>query len=391
MHDLRHYFLVIWSFFRSFATRMREVQLIGVVLTAMMALALMTLLPPKVKEDRTANRSRWMMTAGLLLLGVQFLLQYLFGFREMGIVQAVMLNLMMLIPVSALLALSILNLQRQGQVGKTALWIGIPTWLVTMAIVAGGSQHLVWAEVAASGVFCMMQLFYAKHIVSELKRMKQVLNDYFDCNQDGLLRWMQVSIVTMTVIALTAPFCIFLPPQWLIVFVALVLGSISYMWFCFVRYVMTSAASHMREAEGSEKENHGPVPLIPDMQHIRQAVEQLTSRGCHLHNGIRRDVAAKEMGVPSRQLSAWVKASGYDSYSKWITALRIKEAKRLLSEHPDWSIEAIADQCGISRTHFYKVFKDETNQLPAEFLASLSGTAERIKRNKYISEQNRPE
>lgn len=360
---------------------MREVQLIAVVLTAMMALVLMTLLPPKVKEDKTANCSRWMMTAGLLLLAVQFLLQYLFAFRESGIVQAVMLNLVMLIPVSSLLALSILNLQRQGQVGKTALWIGIPTWLVAITIMSVGSQHMVWAEVTASGVFCMMQLFYAKNIVSELKRMRQLLNDYFDCNQDGLLRWMQVSIVAMTVIALTAPFCIFLPPQWLVVFVALVLGSISYMWFCFVHYVMTSAASRMREAEGSEKEsqgdrsldsvqNHESVPLIPDIQHIGHAVEQWTSRGCHLRNGVRRDDAAKEMGVPSRQLSAWVKASGYDSYSKWITSLRIEEAKRLLSKHPDWSIEAIADQCGISRTHFYKVFKDETNLLPTEFIKS---------------------
>ena len=369
---------------------MKEMQLIAVVLTAMMALALMTLLPPKVKEDGAANRSRWMMTAGLLLLGVQFLLQYLFGFREMGIVQAVMLNLMMLIPVSALLALSILNLQRQGQVGKTALWISIPTWLVAMAIVASGSQHQVWAEVVASSVFCLMQIYYARNIVNELKRMKQVLDDYFDSEQDGLLRWMQVSIVAMTVIALTAPFCIFLPPQWLIVFVSLVLGSISYMWFCFVRYVMTSAASRMREAEGKAVMGRGSLGSASgacprdclDMQHIGRAVEQWTSHGCHLHNGIRRDDAAKEMGVPSRQLSAWVKASGYDSYSKWITALRIEEAKRLLSEHPEWSIEAIADHCGISRTHFYKVFKDETNLLPAEFLASLSGRAERIERYK---------
>lgn len=70
-----------------------------------------------------------------------------------------------------------------------------------------------------------------------------------------------------------------------------------------------------------------------------------------------------------------MKASGYDSYSKWITALRVKEAKHLLSEHPEWSIEAIADQCGISRTHFYKVFKEETNLSPTEFLASLTGKA----------------
>lgn len=317
-------------------------------------------------------------------MSMQFLLQYIFGFRQTGITQAVMLNLVMQVPVSALLALSILNLQRQGRVGGVPLWIGVPTWLIVVTIVGialltddgtqdGDSPYLIWAEMVASGVFCLMQVYYAKNIISELKRMKQMLNDYFDYQQDGLLRWMQICIVAMTVIALTAPFCIFLPPQWLIVFVSLVLGSISYLWFCFVRYVMTSAASRMREAEGSEK-GEGDIKDKGN-ERIGQAVEQWISNGCHLRNGIRRDDAAKEMGVPSRQLSAWVKASGYDSYSKWITALRIEEAKRLLSEHPDWSIEAIADQCGISRTHFYKVFKDETNLLPAEFLASLNSKA----------------
>ena len=285
-----------------------------------------------------------------------------------------------------------------GRAGGALLWIGVPTWLIVVTIVGialltddgtqdGDSPHLVWAEMVASCVFCLMQVCYAKNIVNELKRMKQVLNDYFDYNQDGLLRWMQVSIVAMTVIALTAPFCIFLPPQWLIVFVALVLGSISYLWFCFMRYVMTSAASRIREAEGScltpDPSSNGEGDMKDKgNERIGQAVEQWIANGCHLRNGIRRDDVAKEMGVSSRQLSAWVNASGYDSYSKWITVLRIEEAKRLLSEHPEWSIEAIADCCGISRTHFYKVFKDETNLLPAEFLAKLSGRAERIERNK---------
>lgn len=357
-------------------------------MTAMMAIALITLLPPNVKEDGAANRSRWMITAGLLLLSAQFLLQYIFGFRQTGITQAVMLNLVILVPVSALLALSIQNLQQQGSVGKVSMWIGIPTWLIVITIVGialltdnntqkGDSPHLVWAEALASSIFGLMQIYYARNITNELKRMKQVLDDYFDYQQDGLLRWMQVSIVAMTIIALTAPFCIFLPPQWLVVFVSLVLCSISYMWFCFVRYVMTSAASRMREAERSEKDeiNHRQTTVNQsDMQHIGQAVEQWVSHGYHLKNGIRRDDAAKEMGVPSRQLSAWVKTSGYDSYSKWITTLRIEEAKHLLSEHPDWSIEAIADQCGISRTHFYKVFKEETNLLPAEFIKQNNNT-----------------
>ena len=367
---------------------MKELQLVAVVLTALMAWALITLLPPKVKRDKAINRSRWLLASGLLLLCVQFLLQYIFGFRQKGIAQAVMLNLAMLIPTSALLALSIYNLQRQGAVGWMHKWIGVLTWGVAMAILGLGlatgddyhvldTRRMLWTEIGASCVFGLMQLYYAKDIINELKRMKHVLDDYFDRGQDGLLRWMQISIFSLSIVALTSPFCIFLQPQWLVLFVSFVLVSISYTWFCFVRYVLTSAASRMREAEGSDSmrgsslNDEGMVDCSTanqvDMQHIGALVEKWVSQEKHLRHDIRRDDAAREMGIPGRQLSNWVKASGYDSYSQWITVMRIECAKRMIREHRDWSIEAVADHCGISRQTFHRVFQEKTGTTPAKF------------------------
>lgn len=50
-----------------------------------------------------------------------------------------------------------------------------------------------------------------------------------------------------------------------------------------------------------------------------------------------------------------------------MTTLRIGEAKRMLREHPDFTIEAIADHCGISRSHFHTVFKRATGQSPTSY------------------------
>lgn len=364
---------------------MKELQLVAVVLTAMMAWALMMMLPPKVKRDSAVNRSRWLMASGLLLLCIQFLLQYIFGFRQRGIAEAVMLNLALLIPTSALLALSIFNLQRQGELSWMHKWIGVLTWGAAMVIIGIGlltghetqiqdTRRILWTEMAASCVFGLMQLYYAKNIITELKRMKHVLDDYYDREQDGLLRWMQISIIAMSVVALTSPFCIFLKPQWLVLFVSFVLGSISYIWFCFVRYVLTSAASRMKEAEGSERispslanDEGNSVAKEGDMQRIGALVEKWVAQRKHLRHDIRRDDAAHEMGIPGRQLSNWVKASGYDSYSQWITVQRIEEAKHLIRTHRDWSIEAVADRCGISRQTFHRVFQELTGTTPAKY------------------------
>ena len=49
---------------------MKEMQLTGIVMMTLMALSLLTLLPRRVREDRVANRSRWLMTIGLSLIAV---------------------------------------------------------------------------------------------------------------------------------------------------------------------------------------------------------------------------------------------------------------------------------------------------------------------------------
>ena len=97
-------------------------------------------------------------------------------------------------------------------------------------------------------------------------------------------------------------------------------------------------------------------------------MEQWTARGGHRTAGITSPVAAAEMGIPRYQLTAWVKAQGYESFSRWMTALRIDEAKRVLLVHPEWGSEAVADYCGFnSREYFHRIFKEHQGMTPAQY------------------------
>ena len=80
-------------------------QFTAMVLMSMLTLTLVFLLPRRAERDRSFVRSRWLMAGGMALLAVQFLLQYVFGFREMGVTQAVMINLLFFIPTSVLISL----------------------------------------------------------------------------------------------------------------------------------------------------------------------------------------------------------------------------------------------------------------------------------------------
>ena len=362
---------------------MREMQFTALVMMTVYALILILLLPRRVKRDRVANRSRWLMAGGLGLLAMQFLVQYIFGFRLMGVTQAVMVNLAFFIPVTALISLSVLNLQRQGRLSTLEKWIAIPLWLAAMAVMLAAvmqgppynSHWMLWSEVGASLVYGVLQLYYSWLHIKELKRMETVLDDYYDRDEEGLLQWMRWSTVLLAVLVLFVPVFIFTSGILLIVYALVFIFGFSAMWFCFSRYLMSGDASRVQEAEGSEENRvKGAVSAAAQLTseekaYVNQIVERWLSHDGHLRKGLTKPMVVSETGLSDEQLTGWYHANGHDSFKQWINALRVEKAKVLLKENPTWSNESVADQCGISRSRFHSIFKDAVGLSPTEYQA----------------------
>lgn len=165
--------------------------------------------------------------------------------------------------------------------------------------------------------------------------------------------------------------------SWLLFVIAIIVYFfIFYLVDSFCYYLTSNAPAKTQEAEdsrvGEEQaetvlEVTGQAARVVEQQ-TTKAVEQWTARGGHRTVGITSPVAAAEMGIPRYQLTAWVKSNGYESFSRWMTALRIDEAKRVLLAHPDWSSEAVADYCGFnSREYFHRIFKEQLGMTPAQY------------------------
>jgi hypothetical protein len=370
---------------------MKEMQFSAIVMMVMMCSALILLMPGRVKRDKIINRSRWLMVGALGLIGAQFLVQYLTQLRTMGVTQAVLANLAFFVPASSLMNLTILNLQRQGRLSSIEWWGWILVMLGIDATLAIGvftdgrpieqlSERVMWTEVYASLVYAIMQTYYCFLQFRELKRMEAVIENYYDRERLELTQWMKHAIGVNGLLAVFVPLLIFGPNIVIVFFSLIFFWGIFMMWFSFVRYFTSNAMSRVREAEENDQEEKAEVRRrLPDddglsaenMASVGLAVERWLATGEYLKAGITSPIAAVSMNVPRYQLTAWVKASGHASFTRWITSLRIEEAKRLMTEHNDWSIEAVADKCGISRQHFYKVFQEETGTTPAKFHQDL--------------------
>jgi AraC-like DNA-binding protein len=105
------------------------------------------------------------------------------------------------------------------------------------------------------------------------------------------------------------------------------------------------------------------------MHRVEVAMGQWLAKGGHLKSGLKLPTVAEELGVPRYLLTAWLRSQDL-KYADWMTNLRVEEAKLMLSEHPDWSNEYVAQQCGFTdRTYFQKKFKLSTGISPSEYQA----------------------
>lgn len=286
-------------------------------------------------------------------------------------------------PCTVLLAACILNLQRQGRIRRREWILGWTVCLLNALILAVGwlkPERLMGCDMVASSLFAILQAYYAVVISREFKRMRAMLADYYDREPDGLVNWMSVSIVALLALALMLPVAIFYTGWPLAIYAVCFLAVIFYMWFCFVRYVISNASRRVREAEEEEEKTqavvgeasfttiaHEDTPEVKEGVNV--AIGQWVNDGKYLRHDLKSADVARELGIPRTHLLAWVKAAGYESFTQWITSLRIDEAKRMLREHPDFTIEAIADHCGISRSHFHTVFKRAAGQSPTTYLS----------------------
>ena len=347
-----------------------------------------------------ARQARRLMAGGTMLLALHFAIQLKTGLRLMGITQSVMLNLAMLIPASYLFARAILLLQRRGQLSLADRWTGPAVWTVTMAMLAvaaltdgqpllSDTLELRLAERAGAVLYMLMQGYYTwRHSVS-IVAMHRALHDYYDRDTDGMLRWMQYSIVGLMLLALMVPVAIFSSGPGMLAVAFAVYFLMFYLVDSFCFYLTSPAPERMQAAEqnaaeveeelkslNNEKQTDAGAAdaavLSPEvMSEVEQAVEAWKARGGYCQTGLLQPIAAQAIGISRYRLTTWLHQQGL-KYTEWIAQLRVEEAKRTIAAHPDWSNDAVAQHCGFTdRTVLQRTFKRIEGITPQKYLENL--------------------
>ncbi|MBQ7156565.1 MAG: helix-turn-helix transcriptional regulator [Bacteroidaceae bacterium] len=363
-------------------------QFTSIVVMLLLTMTLAFTLFRRVRLQSVLNRSRWLMATGTTALFLQFMLQYTLRLRDMGDTQALILNLLLFVPSSWLIGLSVMYMQRQGKVkplewaaGGIA-WAAVAAALITATVGQGDTffcdtPAVRKAENICALIYLAMQSYYTTLEIIELKRLRTTLAYYYDHDMSDRLRWMKISIWWLTGAAMLVPVAIMISGKLLFLFGIFALTGVWYLVISFRDYIISRHAYQVMEAQQSagnsnyEQTEEEPEMNEEDKAHIQQAVDRWTESGGYLRSGITMSMVAAEMHIPQAMLRNWFHTSGYDSYPEWMQLLRIKHAKKLMTEHSNWSLETIAEQSGFStRNYFQTIFKKHEGMTPAQYMSS---------------------
>ena len=144
--------------------------------------------------------------------------------------------------------------------------------------------------------------------------------------------------------------------------------TIYYCASSFHSYGISQDVQRVEEAEESqESDETEPTMSDDDRLRVEQAAQKWVAAGYYRQPNQTLTTVANDMNVQRYMLKAWLQASEHKKLSNWLNLLRTEEAQRIMTEHPDWGLDAVATHCGLSLSSFHRIFHKLTGVTPAKF------------------------
>lgn len=103
-----------------------------------------------------------------------------------------------------------------------------------------------------------------------------------------------------------------------------------------------------------------------------QIMKAIVEKKMYLNPNLSREDVIKEVYVPKNKFANLFKTYVRTNFKNYINSLRIDAAIELMQLHPDYTIEAISQECGMASVQtFYRVFGEQTGMSPSEYRINL--------------------
>ncbi len=247
-----------------------------------------------------------------------------------------------------------------------------------IAILNGGTENLP-ALVNDVILFGQYMIYFPYLLVYSYRRKKVIMENYSDADY-LLLKWLP-GFLWFFFVLFTGVFVAYIIAPRTDVWLIPILDTLgmAFLIYSSIRFVPSDPVIRTSgETSVQEETSAGSAPSLSyeQMQEIcNTAISYLNREKSYLNPEITLASLAREISVPTRNLSRSINTYLNRNFFEFINAMRIEYAKeRLLKlSTTDFNIDSIYKDCGFrSRSSFFSVFKKMTGKTPASWLADAS-------------------
>ncbi len=357
----------------------------GIFLPFVFALMIIFINRGKTKS-KVYEKARYMVSIATMLCGIHFLVQFLGHFREKSVCTAWAINLAATSVVVALFVISGLYLLRDGHKMKTILisamlFVFAEYALLGIGLLTGtlvNDEHPIRTTTFAVAVLITLGFIYMIALLQiELKKSLEKLEDSDLGEYHKYFRNLAYSTYILSILQLGTPWIgITANPYINAVYLILLVMAVCCTIGCFLFYGINMEAvinvqDEITEATVDEDDLSLTAISSGEMEEIGRKVGDWVSKEYYLSQSLNLATALKQMGLTSNQLNDYINSSTKaEGYRKWIIGLRIEASMKMMLEHPEYTLESIAEMCGYSdRSNFTRAFKSHVGASPSNWLA----------------------
>ena len=127
------------------------------------------------------------------------------------------------------------------------------------------------------------------------------------------------------------------------------------------------------DKDGKAETTVVPEPQVGDGNDIHDRIlfdkleHEIISRQLYLQPDFSREELIKTIYIPKNKFAPLFKQYAGMSFSKYINNLRLEYAAKMLKNYPDYTVDTIAQECGMSTQSFYRLFSGKFGVTPTDF------------------------
>ena len=211
-------------------------------------------------------------------------------------------------------------------------------------------------------------LFLSGILISNIRRYRQTMEENYSSAENSALPWVKVYLVILTLSGLMYIYlCFTHHPTRLF----------TQQWLVLALFTYNTVQIIARRNPWKDIPQDEPEEIDSAWQDYRVALEDwMDKEKPYLNKDFRLQDLMRVVPLNRTYLSGFVNAEFGCNFYQFVTNYRIREAQRLMQDHPDMKLQDVAEQSGFSSASvFSRTFARETGSSPTEWQESLDNSS----------------